>query len=169
MTDFPVLGKPEVVRNSTVRFPCEVQYPLGQPGVGFEVTWTVDGHTLVDPSNGVIIVNHLTGDSRTAYLDYNMLKGNLGKTVSNQTLLHRIYFIKTTQIFYILNVINFYDFQIQLKCRVRSYFTNTTVLKSDSISSDGYFCGIKVCNLLIMSIHFLFILTLFTFGHIHVF
>lgn len=96
MTDFPVLGKPEVVQNSTVRFPCEVQYPLGQPGVGFEVTWTVDGHTLVDPSNGVVIVNHLTGDSRTAYLDYNMLKGNLGKTVSNQTLLHRIYFIKTT-------------------------------------------------------------------------
>lgn len=94
MTDFPVLGKPEVVRNSTVRFPCEVQYPLGQPGVGFEVTWTVDGHTLVDPSNGVIIVNHLTGDSRTAYLDYNMLKGNLGKTVSNRTLLHRIYFKK---------------------------------------------------------------------------
>lgn len=111
MTDFPVLGKPEVVQNSTVRFPCEVHYPLGQPGVGFEVTWTVDGHTLVDPSNGVIIVNHLTGDSRTAFLDYNMLKGNLGKT---------------------------------LKCRVRSYFTNTTYLKSDSLSSDGYFCGIKV-------------------------
>lgn len=88
MTDFPVLGKPEVVRNSTVRFPCEVPYPLGQPGVGFEVTWTVDGHTLVDPSNGAIIVNHLIGDSRTAFLDYNMLKGNLGKTVSIQIQHH---------------------------------------------------------------------------------
>nr|XP_022327876.1 von Willebrand factor D and EGF domain-containing protein-like [Crassostrea virginica] len=111
MTDFPVLGKPEVVQNSTVRFPCEVQYPLGQPNVGFEVTWTVDGQTLVDPVKGDKIVQHLTGDSRTTYLDYTLLKGQLGKT---------------------------------LKCRVRSYNTNTTAIKSDSLTSDGYFCGIKV-------------------------
>ncbi|XP_056012961.1 von Willebrand factor D and EGF domain-containing protein-like isoform X2 [Ostrea edulis] len=111
MTNFPVLGKPEVVSNSTVRFPCEVQYPIGQPDVGFEVTWTVDGQTLVDPTTGARIVEQLTGDSRTAYLDYNTLKGNLGKT---------------------------------LKCRVRSYYTNTSHIHSDSITSDGYFCGIKV-------------------------
>ena len=83
MTDFPVLGKPEVVQNSTVRFPCEVQYPLGQPNVGFEVTWTVDGQTLVDPVKGDKIVQHLTGDSRTTYLDYTLLKGQLGKTVGS--------------------------------------------------------------------------------------
>jgi hypothetical protein len=82
MTKFPVLGKPEVVSNSTVRFPCEVQYPTGQPDVGFEVTWTVDGQTLVDPNTGARIVEHLTGDSRTVYLDYLKLQGNLGKTVS---------------------------------------------------------------------------------------
>ncbi|XP_061188638.1 von Willebrand factor D and EGF domain-containing protein-like [Saccostrea echinata] len=111
MTSFPVLRKPEIVLNTTVRFPCDVQYPPGQPDVGFEVTWTVDGQTLVDPDTGTLIVEHLTGDSRTVYLDYNKLKGNFGKT---------------------------------LKCRVRSYYTNTTIIKSDSITSDGYYCGIKV-------------------------
>lgn len=46
---------------------------------------------------------------------------------------------------------------------------NIIVLKSDSISSDGYFCGIKVCNLLIMFIYFLFNLNLFIFGYIYMF
>lgn len=75
----PVLSEPEVTL-SEVRFSCKIDYALGQPDVGFIVTWTVDGQELTD-NNGHPLQQTLTGNSRVAYLNAEKLKGNLGKEV----------------------------------------------------------------------------------------
>jgi hypothetical protein len=77
----PVLSKPEVTPTKEVRFPCRVDYPVGQADVGFIVTWTVDGKELLNQATHRPIQTVLTGDSRTAYLDATKLQGNLGKEV----------------------------------------------------------------------------------------
>lgn len=76
----PILSNPELTPTNQVRFPCSVDYPTGQPDVGFIVTWTVDGKELMDTS-GQPVQTVLTGDSRKAYLDGIKLQGNLGKEV----------------------------------------------------------------------------------------
>nr|XP_034300140.1 von Willebrand factor D and EGF domain-containing protein isoform X3 [Crassostrea gigas] len=76
LTSTPVLSKPEVTLTE-VRFSCKIDYPLGQPDVGFVVTWTVDGQEL--NSTGQPLQTTLLGDSRIAYLNAAKLKGNLGK------------------------------------------------------------------------------------------
>lgn len=75
----PVLSEPEVTL-SEVRFSCKIDYAIGQPDVGFIVTWTVDGQELTD-NNGHPLQQTLTGNSRVAYLNAEKLKGNLGKEV----------------------------------------------------------------------------------------
>lgn len=76
LTSTPVLSKPEVT-STEVRFSCKIDYPLGQPDVGFVVTWTVDGQEL--NSTGQPLQTTLLGDSRIAYLNAAKLEGNLGK------------------------------------------------------------------------------------------
>ncbi|XP_056012794.1 von Willebrand factor D and EGF domain-containing protein-like [Ostrea edulis] len=89
LTSMPVLSKPEVTPTKEVRFPCRVDYPLGQPDVGFIVTWTVDGKELLNQATHQPVQTILTGDSRTAYLDATKLKGNLGKELRcNVTSFH---------------------------------------------------------------------------------
>lgn len=81
LTSMPVLQKPEVTPTKEVRFPCRIDYPIGQPDVAFTVTWTVDGHELLDPTTKTPVKTVLVGDSRIAYLDAMKLKYNLGKEV----------------------------------------------------------------------------------------
>lgn len=81
LTSMPVLQNPEVTPSKEVRFPCKIDYPIGQPDVGFTVTWTVDGHELLDPTTKTPVKTVLVGDSRIAYLDAMKLKYNLGKEV----------------------------------------------------------------------------------------
>lgn len=78
LTSTPVLSKPEVT-STEVRFSCKIDYPLGQPDVGFVVTWIVDGQEL--NSTGQPLQTTLLGDSRIAYLNAAKLEGNLGKEV----------------------------------------------------------------------------------------
>lgn len=79
LTSTPVLSKPEVT-STEVRFSCKIDYPIGQPDVGFVVTWTMDGQELMDNTNQSL-QKTLTGDSRIAYLNAEKLEGNLGKEV----------------------------------------------------------------------------------------
>lgn len=81
LTSMPQLQKPEVTATKEVRFPCRIDYPIGQPDVAFIVTWMVDGHELYDPVTKTPIKTVLTGDSRIAYLDAMKLQNNLGKEV----------------------------------------------------------------------------------------
>nr|XP_034300143.1 von Willebrand factor D and EGF domain-containing protein-like [Crassostrea gigas] len=112
LTSMPVLQKPEVTPTKEVRFPCRIDYPIGQPDVAFTVTWTVDGHELLDPTTKTPVKTVLVGDSRIAYLDAMKLKYNLGK---------------------------------ELKCNVSSYHPSKGPgISSDTLSSNGYWCGIKV-------------------------
>nr|XP_022324268.1 von Willebrand factor D and EGF domain-containing protein-like isoform X2 [Crassostrea virginica] len=107
----PILSNPELTPTNQVRFPCSVDYPTGQPDVGFIVTWTVDGKELMDTS-GQPVQTVLTGDSRKAYLDGIKLQGNLGK---------------------------------ELKCNVSSFHPSKgRGIRSDTLSSNGYWAGIRV-------------------------
>jgi hypothetical protein len=81
LTSLPSLQNPEVTPTKEVRFPCRVDYPIGQKDVGFVVTWTVDGKELLDTSTKLPVKTVLTGDSRIAYLNAMKLQGNLGKEV----------------------------------------------------------------------------------------
>lgn len=75
------MQNPEVTPTKEVRFPCRIDYPIGQSDVGFIVTWTVDGKVLVDTNTKLPVKTVLTGDSRIAYLNAMKLQGNLGKEV----------------------------------------------------------------------------------------
>ncbi|XP_061164841.1 von Willebrand factor D and EGF domain-containing protein-like [Saccostrea echinata] len=111
LTSMPVLSKPEVTATKDVRFPCRIDYPIGQPDVGFIVTWTVDGKELLDKTNQPI-QTVLKGDSRIAYLDATKLQGNLGK---------------------------------ELRCNVSSFHpSHGQGVRSDSLSSNAYWAGIRV-------------------------
>ncbi|XP_061164836.1 von Willebrand factor D and EGF domain-containing protein-like [Saccostrea echinata] len=111
MTSLPVLKNPEVTPTKEVRFPCRINYPVGQPDVGFKVTWTVDGKALKKNATHPLEMI-LTGDSRTAYLDAMKLQGHLGK---------------------------------ELKCVVSSFHPSRgPSISSDSLSSNGYWCGIRM-------------------------
>uniref|UniRef100_A0A8B8D604 von Willebrand factor D and EGF domain-containing protein-like n=1 Tax=Crassostrea virginica TaxID=6565 RepID=A0A8B8D604_CRAVI len=112
LTSMPQLQKPEVTATKEVRFPCRIDYPIGQPDVAFIVTWMVDGHELYDPVTKTPIKTVLTGDSRIAYLDAMKLQNNLGK---------------------------------ELKCNVSSFHPSKgESIRSDSLSSNGYWCGIRI-------------------------
>ncbi|XP_033764373.1 von Willebrand factor D and EGF domain-containing protein-like [Pecten maximus] len=110
MTHFPTLGQPYIDQNNHVQFPCHIPYPKGEPDVGFDVTWTVDGQPITDPNTNVPLVTKLTGDSRDALLDSIHMAGHMGKT---------------------------------LKCNVTSYHVSSPGIQSDSLSSNGFWAGIR--------------------------
>ncbi|XP_056012796.1 von Willebrand factor D and EGF domain-containing protein-like isoform X1 [Ostrea edulis] len=112
LTTLPSLQNPEVTPTKEVRFPCRIDYPIGQSDVGFIVTWTVDGKVLVDTNTKLPVKTVLTGDSRIAYLNAMKLQGNLGK---------------------------------ELKCNVTSFHPSKGQgIISDSLGSNGYWCGIRM-------------------------
>ncbi|XP_060067975.1 von Willebrand factor D and EGF domain-containing protein-like [Ylistrum balloti] len=113
MVNFPTLGQPYIDQNNHVQFPCHILYPKGEPDVGFDVTWTADGQTIVDPNTNAPVVTKLTGDNRDALLDGIHMEGHMGKT---------------------------------LKCNVTSYHLSTPGIKSDSLSSNGFWAGIRASS-----------------------